>query len=215
MSNIETLSNRKDPRTLSKMLGVSVINPAFGINIYKNSVSKDDCYEYIKVLSDKLSGNGEYTWLTPEPGRNADYFLTSDKLFPDDNPENKVFKDIHNSVFKVVKTCIDDYAESWKISINHYDPLNFVRYVHPHNNFDYHIDDNPDNPRTVSAVLYLNDNYDGGELNFSRIDNFTLKPEVGDLVVFPSSYLYEHQSKPVTRGTKYSVAIFTHYKKRA
>lgn len=214
MSSLETISTRENARVLAESPKILVTNPAFGVNVYKNTVSSETSYKYIDVLNTELDGTGAHSWLTPEPGRNANYFLTSEKLLPISDKENKVLRALHKSVFDVVKTCIDDYAKSWKISINHYDPLNFVKYTHPHNNFDLHIDDNPDSPRTVSAVMYLNDNYDGGELRFSRLDNFTIKPEIGDLAVFPSSYLYEHESKPVTRGTKYSVAIFTHYKER-
>lgn len=215
MTNLETILVRVPDRVLPDSPEISVLNIGFGVNLYRNTLSKEDCYQHIVTLNEELEGSGPHAWLTPEPGRNANYFLTNEELLPIENKENVVLRKLHDSVFKVVKQCIDDYASSWKISIAHYDPLNFVKYSYPHNSFDYHIDDNPDSPRTVSAVVYLNDNYDGGELNFSRLDGLTVKPKLGDILVFPSNYLYEHESKPVLRGTKYSVAVFTHYKERA
>ena len=39
----------------------------------------------------------------------------------------------------------------------------------------------------ISALMYLNNNYEGGEIAFPEYD-FTLKPEPGDLVIFPSNH---------------------------
>jgi hypothetical protein len=51
--------------------------------------------------------------------------------------------------------------------------------------------------------MYLNDEYEGGELWFPYLD-ITFKPSYGDIVFFPSTYIYAHASKPVSSGTKYS-----------
>ena len=58
--------------------------------------------------------------------------------------------------------------------------------------------------RVVSCVLYLNSDFEGGELNFPNQD-VTIKPEEGMLVLFPSNYLFVHKSLPVTEGKKYCV----------
>lgn len=58
--------------------------------------------------------------------------------------------------------------------------------------------------RDVSLLIYLNDDYDGGQLSFRQL-NYTYKPRAGDLVMFPSSNLFMHQAEQVTRGTKYAV----------
>lgn len=58
--------------------------------------------------------------------------------------------------------------------------------------------------RDVSLLIYLNDDYQGGELLFNRL-NYTYKPRTGDLVLFPSGNLFLHQSLPITRGTKYAL----------
>jgi len=53
-----------------------------------------------------------------------------------------------------------------------------------------------------SFVTYLNDDYDGGEINFPN-QNLTIKPKAGSLVMFPSQKPYIHESKPVLSGVKY------------
>lgn len=62
-------------------------------------------------------------------------------------------------------------------------------------------------------MAYLNDNYEGGELWFPRFD-LTIKPQAGDIVVFPSTYIYEHASQDMISGTKYSVVIMSDYNDR-
>ena len=56
--------------------------------------------------------------------------------------------------------------------------------------------------RTISGVLYLNSDFEGGELHFLEQD-LTIKPEEGMLVLFPSNFVYAHQSLPVKDGKKY------------
>jgi hypothetical protein len=57
------------------------------------------------------------------------------------------------------------------------------------------------------VLIYLNDNYDGGELCYSEF-NIEYKPKAGDLVMHNSGYL--HYSKPVTAGKKYFMTTYTY-----
>lgn len=59
----------------------------------------------------------------------------------------------------------------------------------------------------VSGVLYINDDYEGGELVFLK-QEITVKPSAGSLVIFPSSEPYLHRPMPVTSGVKYMVPFF-------
>lgn len=61
--------------------------------------------------------------------------------------------------------------------------------------------------RTLSAILYLNDDYAGGELVFPELD-LVIKPKAGNLLLFPSNFSYIHKSTPITSGTKYSVVTW-------
>ena len=58
--------------------------------------------------------------------------------------------------------------------------------------------------RDISMLIYLNDNFNGGELEFKRFSYF-LQPRAGMLVWFPSDVRYEHMAKPVTNGYRYAV----------
>jgi hypothetical protein len=54
----------------------------------------------------------------------------------------------------------------------------------------------------LSIVGILNDDYKGGE--FIMFDDYEIKFKAGDLIIFPSVFLYPHLVKPVKKGTRYS-----------
>ena len=56
----------------------------------------------------------------------------------------------------------------------------------------------------LSVIGCLSDpsDYDGGQLIFW--DDFEVKMEKGDIILFPSNYLYPHQVKEVTRGERHT-----------
>jgi hypothetical protein len=68
--------------------------------------------------------------------------------------------------------------------------------------------------RQLSALIYLNDDYTGGETAFPR-QGVKFKGGAGDLLVFPSNFCYPHEAMPVTKGTKFAVVTwFVAYPKK-
>jgi predicted 2-oxoglutarate/Fe(II)-dependent dioxygenase YbiX len=58
--------------------------------------------------------------------------------------------------------------------------------------------------RDFSMLLYLNDEYTGGSINFTRF-NYRYRPSKGDLLFFPSDHRYLHQAETVTSGVRYAI----------
>ena len=58
--------------------------------------------------------------------------------------------------------------------------------------------------RDFSMLIYLNDEYEGGELFFKGL-NYRYQPKQGDLVIFPSNHVFSHESLPIERGNKYAL----------
>ena len=55
---------------------------------------------------------------------------------------------------------------------------------------------------TLSIIINLNDNYEGGDLEFW--DEYKVHLGEGDVVVFPSLFLFPHRIEAVTRNVRYS-----------
>jgi len=79
-------------------------------------------------------------------------------------------------------------------------------YNNPDNKFMY------GNARKLSMTILLNDNYQGGEFQFSNYHKLTHEIETpefknsGSIIIFPS--FTEHQVSPVTKGTRYSLVAW-------
>lgn len=58
--------------------------------------------------------------------------------------------------------------------------------------------------RDLSLLIYLNDDFEGGELTFCKL-NYWLRPRAGSVVMFPSGHRYLHQAETVKSGVRYAV----------
>ena len=58
--------------------------------------------------------------------------------------------------------------------------------------------------RDFSLLLYLNDDFEGGDVIFNRF-NFRYRPCAGDLLVFPSHRVYTHEVEKITSGRRYVI----------
>lgn len=211
----ESTSNRMPDRTFGD---INITNPALGLNIYENVFSADDIERHIKTLEDNLDGTKRYHWneatvtnsKSPiKKARDCVDFKYKKESLGLRNGINAPLLDLHEEIYQKLKLCIDDYAAYWGINVVYYEAFNFVKYEGEGKHFRIHADHGPAYTCTVSAVIYLNDDYEGGELQFPRLDNLVYKPKAGDIAVFPSNYIYEHASLPIKSGIKYCVVVMT------
>jgi hypothetical protein len=217
----ETAYVRMSDRTMPN--GTLVENPALGINIYKKAFSDSDCLDIINSLEQNLStDNTVFSWESATvteskdallEARNCVDFKIGQGCLGPETEQNKDLYRIHQKSFDRVHPHVQDYGSYWGVGMNYYEVFNYVKYEGTGKHFKVHADHGPAYVTTVSAVAYLNDDYFGGELIFPRF-SLTIKPEPGDLVVFPSTFIYEHSSEPIVSGTKYSVVVMTDYNSR-
>lgn len=116
----------------------------------------------------------------------------------------KIFNELNNSI----KNCINEYVEMTKEDIGTISPFGISKY-NTRSYMGSHVDDYeiPGKIPTVSGVLYLNSNYSGGELFFEN-QKVKIKPESGDMVIFPSKSPFFHESLEILHGVKYMCPIF-------
>jgi hypothetical protein len=113
------------------------------------------------------------------------------------------FINLNNLFFKNFDPIEKDYMSTYGIGSDWHDSYGILKYGQGQQ-FTNHIDDHPSYHRRVSTVYYLNDNYEGGEINFPRF-NITFKPKANQMLIFPSTYVYNHSVSPVVEGERYAV----------
>jgi hypothetical protein len=120
-----------------------------------------------------------------------------------DSDSETFFINLNNLFFKNFDPIEKDYITTYKIGSDWHSTYGILKYG-PGQQFTDHIDDNPFYHRRISTIYYLNDNYTGGEINFPRF-NITFKPKANQMLIFPSTYVYNHSVSPVIDGTRYAV----------
>jgi hypothetical protein len=77
--------------------------------------------------------------------------------------------------------------------------------------YTWHVDHFATIPRTMSCILLLNNDYEGGNLCFRNPDGsgeWEVEVKPNRMIIWPSIFLYPHTVKPVTKGKRYSVVAW-------
>jgi len=126
-----------------------------------------------------------------------------------DNVKELFFINLNNIFFESFDPIEKDYLSSYGIFSEWHDTYGILKYgegqhfqVHTDSGFSYFC--------TLSSVGFFNDDYEGGELWFPYL-NLKFKAQKGDVIFFPSTYIYAHGSMEVTKGTKYSAVTMYNY----
>lgn len=84
--------------------------------------------------------------------------------------------------------------------------------IKPHTDWHEQRSEEPGPKQLLTYTMYLNDNYEGGEVDFVDEENKRLiiyKPQKGDITVFPSGAPFWHGAKAVTSGeNKFFIRTF-------
>ena len=120
-----------------------------------------------------------------------------------------------NTVYQKVQNLIFNLNNShYKFSISMLEPLQYSQYdSNQGGHYDWHYDTMMRNPgqniRKLSFSLGLNNDYEGGELEFfSKKRDIKYKLGLGDFVMFPS--FIPHKVHPVTKGIRKTLVGWIH-----
>jgi len=174
------------------------------IKLYNNSIQKTTCLEIIKEL-DHVNfkrhsyfdyKNNSYNSYDHEP----EISLTTLSL--NNNLRYIIWKSIEQYILKDINF---DWYQGWEgftqIKYNKYTVNTEMRQHcdHIHDIFDGEIKGIP----ILTVLGFLNDDYEGGELVMFTDEIIRVKQ--GDILIFPSNFLYPHKVNLVTKGTRYSL----------
>lgn len=113
------------------------------------------------------------------------------------------------------KNCIERYCQEVSpiqglcmSGINDISVLKYEKGGH----YKLHTDSSNFFPRQISCILMLNNDYEGGVLNFADpIQNEVYKSVdvgVGRLIIWPSNFAFPHGVTPLIKGTRYVVVAW-------
>lgn len=177
----------------------------FGIGVRENFLTHEECQTLIALIDSKEA----VPYKARDPNQNMALILDPSRVCSwarmDDSQQ--VLDDLVAKAFEEVIIPVTG------VEIAFYEQPQLLRYE-PGGFYKYHIDAGHRVPekqawckavdRDISLLIYLRDDFTGGELHFNRLD-YNLTPKAGMLVWFPSDARFEHMAKPVITGSRYAV----------
>ena len=155
--------------------------------------------------------SGAY-WIQAETvGSGAYQNVRTNKLMPVTHlgkiSNNVALQQVHNQYNMLLTSAIPDYVDKHQLprELCHED-YSILKYGIGEE-YKQHFDGTTSSGRAVSAICYLNDDFEGGEIEFVHF-GIKISPQPGMLILFPSNYAYAHVAHPVTKGTKYAVVTW-------
>jgi hypothetical protein len=126
-----------------------------------------------------------------------------------DSSDLKKAKDkLNRRINKLAQNNILDFIKRTGIKVKEQEPWEIIRYSE-NQKLTWHCDNGESHPCQVSLVIYLNDDYEGGDVEFKEfLPGRRIKPDAGSLLIFPSSIEYIHKVNPVKSGVKYALISF-------
>jgi len=196
---------------------MEVTNPVHGVHIYANAIPNgtDIINRLESVLDNSSDELFRWTDSTNLMGKDlSSYRRCFDlKMHPDYwqflTPEFEEIKNCYEEIDQGFLSAITHYKDLYNLKIPFKQGVNFMKYGEGHH-FVTHVDNGSSYSSVVSALAYLNNDYEGGELGFPLLD-FEFKPEAGDIVLFPSSFMHAHKVNVVKSGLRYSAGTWWDY----
>lgn len=197
------------------------------IKVYDNCVSNDLCDSILHEYTLDESEWGTSRVMRPS-GQRADdnsfrksreLFITSDEVISRNlNVRKQIDEELFNIFTKIIEQYVTTVSPFLPISrdtgysLLAYDPgCYFKQHIdvlsYPENEIDGFVPVLNALPRRVSLSLFLNDEYEGGELAF--FDGvYKIPKQKGTVVLFPSNSMFPHQVCEVTSGCRYSIVTW-------
>jgi hypothetical protein len=150
-----------------------------------------------------------------EQGHTVNFEIRKTYSLPLSNLNMESMSNVHwfNFIHFYINSCLNRYRKDLNILDFDYKKITSIEILKYENSgfYTWHTDHCADIPRTMSCVLLLNNDYEGGNLCFRNTDGSSeLEVEVkpNRMIIWPSNFLYPHTVKPVTKGKRYSVVAW-------
>jgi predicted 2-oxoglutarate/Fe(II)-dependent dioxygenase YbiX len=173
------------------------------LKVYK-VFSEKDCAKTVTALEEKEKEFQTHSFYNVSDNSYQSYDHELSVAYSQIETKELIMKEIWNTLKKYISELEFQWYSSW----NGYSEVRFNRYRtdtqmrlhcdHIHSMFDGQRKGIP----SLSILGSLNNDYKGGELVFW--DETVVELKAGEIMIFPSNFLYPHEVKLVTEGTRYS-----------
>ena len=177
-----------------------------------------DVVEYIKYYRKILTPQqciyitcaDDLNWQKSTYSNNSGKIKSNDRVKMDEcwvRQEHVLYKTIKLGFEKIIQKYSDDFPlfsvqKTTDFRINRYSKGGFMS---SHVDNIHHSHGQQYGYPQVSALLYLNDDYEGGEF---KVADKLIYPEAGSGIIFPSNFMFPHGAEVVTKGTRWSVVTW-------
>ena len=120
-----------------------------------------------------------------------------------DKSSDGVLSELSNDFHDNVTPYLNYYSQKYSIPIRSVENAQLLRYSKGQHLAE-HFDRTRFVPRVLSSTYYIDDNYEGGEIEFINF-NLKIKSKKNQLLIFPSSKLYVHKVNPVISGSRHVI----------
>lgn len=198
-----------------------------GVIVYKNMLSNSEKAYEIMMRSDD-SSEGRFFFKKWDPWAHFGTYTQAKSIEEQEIAEKGI-------VFEEEKQLFEEIAIAYDRAISHYfkhtgieipegarySGQSWCKYFNKIDNMknnmtmQYHTDyivsqaDMPGEKFHTTCTFYINDNYNGGDIEFYVNGDITNhKPAAGDLVIFPATVPYYHGVKTIPDGNKFFIRNF-------
>lgn len=206
----------------------AIKNPQEVIDYFTKNTVWDDWYTFGKMIH----ATGHFFEFNSFPTQ-EEWNSKNDKNNFSNIKENKIVDEINNVFYETTKLYVhennvnlnDWIFSGWNVAKYMPNPKDHSRYVmHHHTDYQRERSYEPGLQFGITAVFYLNDDYDGGEVEFRFVkdeslevvvEDYNYKPKAGDVVVFLSGHPHYHGVRPVSNGEKYIIRTYWRFNQDA
>lgn len=179
------------------------------IVLYENFIDSDTAAKLIKVL-DRHAEEEKITWMP------ISFYESYSSVLPQDDDEIVIEEGLSPTIFSDIKKAIISAVAS----VHDIDPKTVCQIGYHTQKWEpgayarIHSDNTDEQGKSgaftrsrYAAFLYLNDDFEGGLLNFPKQD-VSIKPKVGMLAAFDGGFNNMHEVTMITKGTRYTIGSF-------
>ena len=200
---------RIEEQPIEELNAPRLVDAPTGVMMIENYLSSEKCRRWRDYADDKL-GSDLHVVDFDKSRSSKTMTMASKGRVTEKVPLDGINEEVNSEFVRIYASML---AKFYRVQFEWFEAPQMLRYgvgglYNRHADSDHWLKDQRrwvrSQDQDYSVLLYLNDDFEGGELYFPRID-FRFRPRAGLLVAFPSNFHYEHAAEITTGGMRYAL----------